>query len=600
MVHFKRSSSTLSAAVACALLAGCGGGGGGDSEQPSVSTDPVVPVVVNNTPPAPAVESTFPTGLAVASPAELSSTQTVASVARPDKLRYAADWGRALIRAVRQGDAALIAGLTAELLPISVAHAAAGDRLELKSLSTTVQQVLGGDSSINLEVLLNMNRLFSNSGNASCYGPSMLYSTHQDAGSQPASGTLPGGDLGMWTEFQVGGQAGGQPCVAAQLNSRTAGVKAQTMQGLLLMAALRQTVASSPALSMPAAGATTDVSAQFESMLRGYTSFASWDVYTASISLNSAGTTYTYRLTLTNGATGASARLGEVIMQHTPGSSAASYTGLMHIAAFSLSNDSAMGCDDEKDSATNLFKAAHVSTLRYGRDGAAVTFGNRGANYCGHPAATDSSNYGADVASYTAGGELDPAVKLSGNAAPGQPRTRGTSKGWLGGFTRFGGDFNADTAEGDFLYAWQAGTGDDKSRMFAVDTSYNTVTDSYDLQGFFGFAADIATTQGNLLGMICNWAGPGNNHTPTAKFQSQRATLSSGSTIFTVPAGGSKIAYAPTNSCSSTLTSYDVNVDNTLSTLEGVGTTAALDAPSDGSTVQQELESRGFAVPDLF
>ena len=165
---------------------------------------------------------------------------------------------------------------------------------------------------------------------------------------------------------------------------------------------------------------------------------------------------------------------------------------------------------------------------------------------------------------------------------------------------RFGGDFDVETAEGDFLYTWQAGTGDDKSRMFAVDTSYNVVTDVYDLQGFFGFAADIATTQGDLLGMICNWAGPGNNHTPTAKFQSQRAILSAGSTTFTVPTGGSKIVYAPTNSCSSTLTSYDVNVDNTVAANEGVGTAADLDAPSGSNTVQQEIESRGFAVPNLF
>lgn len=589
MGHVRRSGSVLSAAVAFTLLAGCGGG------QADVSNTPAGPIV-NDTPTTPSAESTFPTGLAVAAPSDISSTTTVASVARFDKLRFAADWGRALIRAVKEGDAARVAGLTAELLPISAAHAAAGDRLELKTLSATVAQVLNGDSGIDLEALLDMDRLFANSGNASCYGPSMAYSNHQDAGSQPASGTLPGGDLGLWKEYQ----AGGQPCVAAQLTARAAGVKAQTMQGLLLMAALRHTVASSSALSMPTAGATTDLGAQFESMLHGYASFALWDVHAASISLDSAGTTYTYRLTLSNGATDANARLGEVIMQHTPGSSAASYAGLMHITAFALSNDSAMGCDDERDSTTNLFKAAYVSTLRYERSSAAVAFSSRGANYCGHPAATSSSDYGAEVASYTADGELDPTVKLGGNAPPGQPRSRGTSKGWLGGFTRFAGDFDVETAEGDFLYAWQAGTGDDKSRMFAVDTSYNTVTDSYDLQGFFGFAADIATTQGDLLGMICNWAGPGNNHTPTAKFQSQRATLSSDSSNFTVPAGGSKIVYAPTNSCSSILTSYDVDVDNTLAANEGVGTTADLDAPSDNNTVQQEIESRGFSVPDLF
>jgi len=556
MYIFKRSGSALSAVVACALLTGCGGDG---SSEPLSNTPP--PAITPTTPVP--VESTFPTGLAVASPSDVSTTPVV-------------NLGQV------------------HAMSVAAAHAAVAgnDRFELKSLSALVQQVLSGDTSVDLEDVLNMSRLFSTAGNASCYGPSLAYSNHQDAGGGPGSGTLPGGDLGLWTEYQPGGQ----PCVAAQLNSRVAGVKAQTMQGLLLMAALRRTVAATTGLSMPAAGATTDLTTQFESLLHGYTSFALWDVHAASISLNSAGTTYSYRIALSNGATGADARLGEVIMEHTPGSSTTSYEGLMHIAGFALSNDAAMGCDDEKDGTTNLFKVAHVSTLRYERSSDDVTFGSRGANYCGHPASTSSTDYGAEVASYTSGGELDPAVAITA----GQPRNRGTSKGWVGGFTRFAGDFGIETAAGDFLYAWQAGTGDDKSRMLAVDMSYNATTDVHDMQGFFGFAADISTTDGDLLGMICNWAGPGNNHTPTAAFQSQRASLDATATLFTVPAGGSKIVYAPTTSCSSTTTSYDVNVDNTLAANEGVGTAADLDAPTGSNTVQQEIESRGFALPSLF
>lgn len=483
-----------------------------------------------------------------------------------------------------------------DLLPISKTHAAVGDRLELKALAATIEQVLNGDSSVDLGDLLDMNRLFWRSNNATCYGPSMLYSNHQDAGAEPSLGQLPGGDLGLWTEYQ----AGGQPCVAAQLSSRVSGVKHQSMQGLLLMAAMRHTVTSASGLSMPAAGATTDLTSQFESMLHGYPSFVAWDVHAASISLNSAGTTYTYRVALSDGRTGADARLGEIIMQHEPGSNAANYEGLMHIAAFSLSNDMPMGCSDEKDSTTDLYKVAYVSTVKYERADTAMTFSSRGANYCGHPSSTSSTDYGAEVASFTADGELDATVGLTGFVAPGAARTRDGVKGWNGNFTRFAGDFDNQTADGDFLYAWQAGTGDDKSRMLAVDAHHNTATDNYELQGFFGFAAPITTTDGELLGMICSWAGPGNNHTPTAMFQSQTAVLSAGAETFTIPSGGSKITYAPTNSCSSTTTSYDVNVDNTLAANEGVGTAVNLDAPTGSNTVQEEIESRGFAVPSLF
>jgi hypothetical protein len=555
MAHFKRQNATLSVITACALQAACGGG---SSDENIVANNPTPTPVPTPTPtPAPA-ETTFPTGLAVASPADLDSAP-------------AAGVGRFRIASA----------------------AAPGDRLELKTLSAQVEKVLKGDSSVDLEDVLNLGKLFSNSGNANCYGPSMKYDSHEDAPPAGlASGTLPGGDLGLWTELD----AGGDPCVASQLNARTAGIKGQTMQGLLLMAVLRHTVTSTSGLSMPTAGSTTDLTSQFESRVRAFPPFSSWDVHSATISLNSGGTAYTYRLALTNGESGAQARLGEVIMRHVPGTSAASYEGLMHVAGFALSNDSAFGCDDEKDTTANLFKVAHVSTLAYERSDTAVSFGSRSASYCGHPASTGSSDYGAEVASYNSGGELDPTVEL----APGQPRNRGTSKGWIAGFTRFAGDFNVETAGGDFLYAWQAGTGDDKSRMLAVDTSYDVATLTHTLRGYFGFAADISTTDGALLGMICNWAGPGNNHTPAAKFQSQRATLVGDATVFTVPSGGSKILYAPTNSCSSTTTSYDVNVDNTLAANEGVGTVAALDEPSGSNSVQQEIESRGFAKPTAF
>src|SRR5687767_13687074 len=137
MDHLNRSSSVLSVAIACALLAGCSSGG----SQPTVTSTPPTGSNPPSNPTVP-VEETFPTGLAVASPSDISSTPLVASVAHPDKLRFAADWGRALIRAIKEGDITQMAGLAADLLPISTAHAAAGDRLDLKVLSATVQQVL--------------------------------------------------------------------------------------------------------------------------------------------------------------------------------------------------------------------------------------------------------------------------------------------------------------------------------------------------------------------------------------------------------------------------------------------------------------------------
>jgi hypothetical protein len=43
-----------------------------------------------------------------------------------------------------------------------------------------------------------------------------------------------------------------------------------------------------------------------------------------------------------------------------------------------------------------------------------------------------------------------------------------------------------------------------------------------------------------------------------------------------------------------------VNVNGTIAAGEGVGTTNDLDVPTGANSVQQEIESRGFAKPSLF
>jgi hypothetical protein len=571
MIELKRlripcalTATTLSLA-AMLFLTACG-----DSDSTATSNAPASNPPLQ--PAEPSVETTFPTGLAVGSPAEISTTATVASVV------------------LKNGNAHRLAWLAGKIIPIPTANAAAAPRqLELQAAATVVENVLSGDTSVELGGVLDFQRLFALASNSSCYGPSLAYATHEDALFGSASGTLPGGDLGLWLEYENGTE----PCVTAQLSRRVRGVKNQSMQGLLMMAAMRRAVAASSALTMPAASLTTDLTADFETLLRGYPAFAAFDVSAATISLDATGAIYTYRLAIDNGATGTARKLSEIIMTHTPGSSSSAFSGVLKIAAFSLSSDAAMGCNDVKDSATGMFQVANVGTLRYTRSGSAISFSSRSGNYCGHPANTASSAYGAEVASYDSAGELDPTVSLSSS-------TRGSIKGWIGNFARFAGDFELESIEGDFLYGWQAGTQDGRSRMLALNATYNTVTDVRTVQGFFGFAADISTSDGTLLGMICNWAGPGNNHTPVAKFQSQIAALSATADHFSVASGDSKITYAPTNSCNSTTTQFDANVDQTLTAAEGVGTVNNLDVPGGTNTVQQEIEGRGFLSPALY
>jgi len=315
------------------------------------------------------------------------------------------------------------------------------------------------------------------------------------------------------------------------------------------------------------------------------------------VGLNSAGTTYTYRLVLDTGSmSGLTGIGGEVILTHTPGTSAATqYDGVLQVAIFTNNPDPAFGCTDATDpSNPSLYQRATVSTLKYSRNGSQIDFGSRDGSYCGHPAgSTSSTNWAAEVASFGSDGQLDPTVKLTGN-------TRGTTNGWRGNFSRFAGSYDRSTVAGDFLYAWQAGTLDGNSRSLAMHTSYDSSSDTRSLQGFFSFAGDIATTNGDLLGMICNWAGPGNSHTPLSFFQSQTASLGPSDSDYL--AGTSKITYAPTDSCSSTTTQFEIDIGtgHSLTANEGVGTTASLDAPIGSLTVEGEIESRGYAKPSMF
>jgi hypothetical protein len=355
------------------------------------------------------------------------------------------------------------------------------------------------------------------------------------------------------------------------------------------MAVMRVTVGRSATLSMPAAGASVDLATELQAVFSAVPALSGVAVDAATIAFDGGGTEYTYRLVVSQGS-GMSATTGEVILKHTPGGSDTDYTGVMQVAGFALSNDGAFACNDEVDSGTFLFKVAQVSTVKYSRNGAAIEFGSRDGQYCGHPAG-GSLDYAAEVASFTGDGQLDPAVKISGN-------TRGSSTGWRAGFTRFAGSFDKDTVAGDFLFAWQAGTGDGNSRSLAAHASYNSATEVRTLDGYFAFADDVATSDGTLLGMICNWAGPGNSHTPAAKFQSQTASLTASASEYLVDA--SKITYSPTTSCSSTSTAYDANLDTSIASGEGVGTVNDLDVPSGGNTVQQEINVRGYTSPSLF
>lgn len=144
----------------------------------------------------------------------------------------------------------------------------------------------------------------------------------------------------------------------------------------------------------------------------------------------------------------------------------------------------------------------------------------------------------------------------------------------------------------------------------------NIASSADDLEGkaFFGFSGNMSQlneSNNDLLGMICNWAGPSASARDAtqpsnglqALFQYQEVTLPGTSRTWNIAtgAGKSKLAFAPTNNCNSTAAmTFDVNADGTLSANEGSSLTNDLDAPTGGNTVAQELVARGFTNPSRF
>lgn len=565
----------------CALLiaglAACGGGSTSTSGDTTPST------------------LAFPTGIAVTSPSALGDTSSVvASLSMPIPLgARMVDWGHAMWQALSKRDAHTVGILMARLMPIGQATASTLKVPEGLVVASEIEAVAKGTLPLSTAGLLELPKLFdSNAVNAQCFGPAITYANHDDfvSGMPAATGRLPGGDLGMWLDLEPGTS---KPCATAELDTRLGSVKGQFRQAMLLMASLRRTVATS-SLSLPTASHSTDVTSAMGTVLAAIPAASGITVNTATVSLDSDGAIYTYRLVLSTGS-GATAKSGEIIIAHAPGISDEVFSGVVQITAAQLGNDPAFNCTDEVDSGTSLNKLAAATTISYIRNGSQLFVDARAANYCGGPASSSISHIN-DIASLTIKGELDLGIDLSGN------NVRSSINGWRGNASRFAATVNLDSQAGDFLYVWQAGNMDDHARAFAVHSAYNSSTEARALQAYYAYTNTIGSTDGTLLGMICNWAGPGNDHTPQTVFQSQSATLSSSANAWSLDTGGSKIAYAPTNTCdASSGMTFDANADHTIDSGEGANTTNTLDRLSTGmADIEHELAARDYAIPSLF
>ena len=558
------------------VLVGCGGGGGTSSTSSVSATD------------------AYPTGLAVASPTAVvsSSSPVVAKLDLPFKQRVG-DWWEHLLDAVNKGDAHQLAQVLNPFIPIATANAAPAKVLESQNVSNYIQKVVRGESTPDATILP-LNGFFKSYTSATCYGPKVAYLRHNDGTDVTPPGAtgpeLPGGDVGMWLD-RNGDQTTGTPCAAAQLNALMDPIKSRANASLMLGARMVALAASGSGL--PAANTSSSLTTSFQSFIDGILpSGTTADVTLAGITNNGSDSfTYQWRVKFTK-----APKEMWLLVNLTHQKTSSGYTGLLQYATSELSanTQATAQCATSK-------KLAVVGTMRYNKSSSTqLDFSAREAPYC----ITASSDLVTDFASW---------VSVDSNKELDNTKTTNTdSKGWHqdgGGFKRFAASFNPDTGAGNYLFAWQAGIGDPNSRMFAVNSAYNSSSEARTLKAFFGFAPNMAATsnQSQLGELICNWAGPGNNKTVGhKKFQSQQLSLTSTATDWSFPtdvATDSKIKFAPTNNCNSTGTmNFDVDASGILAANEGANVTNSLDEVLTGTnaSVFDEIKSRGFSAPSMY
>jgi hypothetical protein len=493
--------SSLGAALLLGL-SGCGGGGGSTSNSGSAIDGAAV----------------FPAGLAVASPVGMESGAATLAQAAPS-VRF-----RALAIALAQGDLRAAGQAAGQLLPMAEAQAAATRSPRYLKSANAVNALLAGTSTPRAGVDFKADKFLKTPVNAGCYGPTVLYQGHPDwvAGLPAANGTLPSGDVGIWTAVDT---ATDWACAAAQLDARMDGVALRSNTSLMTLASLIN-VANAAGKSLPAVGATVDLKTEMNVAFSPDVTFT-----TATISQPVVGS-YSYSVAFSF-AHSSGTRNAEIRLSHAPGASKNEYSGLLTYAV-------TRGGSDLQNCNGKATGTVDVGTLKYTRTArTAMTLVHREGNYCGAGTATPLAT---TYAGFSGDGQLDPAGKWNG------------TKGWANNFNRFGAVYDPTTLKGNYTFGWQAGDLDSNSRVFNIGLNYNSTTEARDGEAFFGYGDDIASSTGTIKGFICNWAGPGNSHTLKDYFQRQNISFNDTTGKWRPSleeASSSNITYAPTNACTS-------------------------------------------------
>lgn len=391
---------------------------------------------------------------------------------------------------------------------------------------------------------------FQNATNPACYGPALDYQNHPNGGG--GNGQLPTGDLGIWTASE-----NTAACTSAKINALIHDAANYSDYVMHLAAAIICSLDTAGTALPDTDGETIDMTSALNAAIQ---------VNNPSVTVSSASLENLADVTV-NSATHDAYKF-TIVAVDTTGLTVNISTQMKHVPL----------------NAANTLYVGRLRTWVTGIPNAgsgkavSVTYEKTATKFRIKLLKADYNSASTESQIFDANDEL----KIDGP--------------WTGNIDLSYQEVDTDTFLGSFSYAWQAGTGDSHARIFNGYSSLGAFC------GFFGFGLRFdntgATASDNVIdGMICNWAGPGNDHSMSASAglaQKQCGDIDV-SGEFQIDAAKNKITFAPTNSCNgsgslqvkvSTAGSYTnyASVVNDLVTLASDTDFAAYTAPTAPTT----------------
>ncbi|MBI1909294.1 MAG: hypothetical protein HYS22_03910 [Deltaproteobacteria bacterium] len=423
---------------------------------------------------------------------------------------------------------------------------------------------------------------------ADCYGPTATVNKHPNAINAQESGDvqLPSGDLGIMKESS---SKKNEACVASKVNSVVSELKSTMAMFVdstgMLPAFLCQ--AKFDKVALPEPGKSVDISESAKKVFarvdkdegaekggeekgtppggggapqgggekKGKKGLSSTVTISRDAADKNGRPVYTIEISGTHAMGSMLARLKNIALDDQ----GTSYEGLLQLMFSSSWFNAGGGCSSGTSGMTE------GQSIVYNRTGDVIKAVVRRAQFCG--TAKEATVFGSD-------GQINLKDKGWGND---------------GNYTVF--NVNLADGTGKLVTAWQAGSGDDATRVLNVESSKGADGTTSGC-GYFGFGPPVTATSGlgTITKMICNWAGPGNNHTGLKKAQKQCFTRNSDG-VFVSDASKLRITYAPTNSCDKVAGDFSY----TLNLPSGNTSVAAGDAVTNNLV---DIESMGFTAPE--